>query len=267
MTEGLLRPLPTLGVWHCCLDPGQDPLPRNCPEPDGSGPVCVQASLLPASHWLLAPQTCQVLPGTPHPCLGRPPSLPSSSQAVLFVRLLSGVAGATLDLGPTLSPLTFGPFHALWTQQLLLSPVWVGPLGGNPAMWRLQEPWVHQSSGVFPLALAGGPSSLLCCCLAAKSCLTLCSPMGCSLPGSPVPGMLQARILGWVATFFSRGSSRPRDGTHISCVAAVSCFVGVLFTTEPSGKSPAPSGWGWWSKNPDSAAGCLGSNPAPSAVP
>ena len=167
--------------------------------------------------WLLKPvRFCQA------PCmlgLGRPPSLPGSSWAVLFVRLLSGVAGATLDLGPTLSPLTFGPFHALWTRQLLLSPVWAGPLGGNPSMWRLQEPWARPSSGVFPLALAGGPSSLLRCCLVAKSCLTLCSPMDCSPPGSSVPGILQARILEWVAIFFSRGSSQPRDRTHISCIA------------------------------------------------
>ena len=38
-----------------------------------------------------------------------------------------------------------------------------------------------------------------CCCLVAKSCLTLCNPMDCSLPGSPVHGILQARILEWVA--------------------------------------------------------------------
>ena len=40
---------------------------------------------------------------------------------------------------------------------------------------------------------------------------TLCNPMECSLPGSSVHGILQARILEWVAIPFSRGSSRPRD--------------------------------------------------------
>ena len=42
-------------------------------------------------------------------------------------------------------------------------------------------------------------------------CLTLCYPIDCSLPGSSVRGILWARILGWVAIPFSRGSSRPRD--------------------------------------------------------
>ena len=56
------------------------------------------------------------------------------------------------------------------------------------------------------------------CCLVAKSCLTLCDPRVCSLPGSSVHRILQARILGWVAISSSRGSSWPRDWTHISCI-------------------------------------------------
>ena len=39
-----------------------------------------------------------------------------------------------------------------------------------------------------------------------QSCLTLCDPMDCSPPGSAVHGILQARILEWVAISFSRGS-------------------------------------------------------------
>ena len=50
-----------------------------------------------------------------------------------------------------------------------------------------------------------------------QSCLTLCDPMDCSPPGSSVHGILQARILEWVALFFSRVSSLPGDGTHVSC--------------------------------------------------
>ena len=41
-------------------------------------------------------------------------------------------------------------------------------------------------------------------------CLTLCDPMDCSPPGSFVCGILQARILEWVAIPFSKGSSQPR---------------------------------------------------------
>ena len=48
---------------------------------------------------------------------------------------------------------------------------------------------------------------------AAQLCPTLCDPMDCSLPGSSVHGIFQARILEWVAIFFSRESSQPRDQT------------------------------------------------------
>ena len=48
-------------------------------------------------------------------------------------------------------------------------------------------------------------------CEVAQSCPTLCDPMDCSLPGSSAHGILQARILEWVAISFSRRSSRPRD--------------------------------------------------------
>ena len=57
-----------------------------------------------------------------------------------------------------------------------------------------------------------------CCCLVTKSCPTLCGPMGCSPPGSSVHRLLQGKILEWVVIFFSRGSSRPRDWTCLSCI-------------------------------------------------
>ena len=52
-----------------------------------------------------------------------------------------------------------------------------------------------------------------------QSCLTLCDPVDCSPPGSSVHGILQARILEWVAISFSRASSQPRDQTQVSCIA------------------------------------------------
>ena len=58
----------------------------------------------------------------------------------------------------------------------------------------------------------------------AQLCLTLCSTMDCSPPGSSVYGISQARILEWVAISFSRESSWPRDQTQVSCIA------GRLFT-------------------------------------
>ena len=72
------------------------------------------------------------------------------------------------------------------------------------------------------------------CCLLAQSCLTLCDPMNCSLLGSSVHGIFQARILEWVAVSFSRGYFWPRDRTCVSCIA------GRFFTTVPPGKHQVP---------------------------
>ena len=47
--------------------------------------------------------------------------------------------------------------------------------------------------------------------LVVQSYPNLCNPMDCSLPGSSVLGILQARILEWVAISYSRGPSQPRD--------------------------------------------------------
>ena len=77
------------------------------------------------------------------------------------------------------------------------------------------------------------------CFMCAKSlqwCLTLCNPMDCTLPGFSVHKISQARILEWVAMPFSRGSSPPRDGTHVSL-----CFLhwqGGSLTLIPPGKPP-----------------------------
>ena len=71
------------------------------------------------------------------------------------------------------------------------------------------------------------------CAKLLQSCLTHCDLMDCSPPGSSVHGVLQERILEWAAIPFSRGSSWPRDRTHISWG---SCTAGGFFTLEPLGK-------------------------------
>ena len=60
--------------------------------------------------------------------------------------------------------------------------------------------------------------STFCYCLVTKSCPTFWDPMECSPPGSSVHGISQAWILEWVAIFFSRGSSWPRDRTQVSYI-------------------------------------------------
>ena len=71
----------------------------------------------------------------------------------------------------------------------------------------------------------------------AQSCLTLCDPMDCSLPGSSIRGIFQARVLDWVAISFSRRSSRPRDWTWVSLIVGRHFTVwttrGVLYTLHP----------------------------------
>ena len=64
-------------------------------------------------------------------------------------------------------------------------------------------------------------------------CLVLCNPMDCSPSGSLVHGILQARLLMWIAMPSSRGSSWPRDRT---CIPYSSCIAGWFFTSEPPGK-------------------------------
>ena len=67
-----------------------------------------------------------------------------------------------------------------------------------------------------------------CCCFIAKSCLTLCDPHGLYITRllcpwnswvSSVHRILQERILEWVSISYSRGPSRPRDQTCVSCIA------------------------------------------------
>ena len=62
-------------------------------------------------------------------------------------------------------------------------------------------------------------------------CLTLCNPMDSSPPGSSVYGILQARILEWVAMPTSRGSPRPQ-GSNL-CLLRLLALTGRFFTTEP----------------------------------
>ena len=65
----------------------------------------------------------------------------------------------------------------------------------------------------------------LCVCLVTQSWLTLCDPMDCSLPGSSVRGIFQARILEWIAIPYSRGSSQHRDQTCISCFSCIERWI------------------------------------------
>ena len=64
-----------------------------------------------------------------------------------------------------------------------------------------------------------------------QSCPTLCDPMDCSLSGSSIHGIFQARVLEWIAISFSRGPSRPRNRTWVSRIAG-RCFT-IWATLDP----------------------------------
>ena len=68
-------------------------------------------------------------------------------------------------------------------------------------------------------------------CSVTQSCLALCDPMDCSPPGSSVRGILQTRMLAWVAISSSRVLVNP--GIESASLE----FAGRVFTTEPPGKS------------------------------
>ena len=83
-------------------------------------------------------------------------------------------------------------------------------------MWHwkrfLRVPWTARRSNQSILKEINPEHSLKV--KVTQSCLTLCNPMDYT-----VYGVLQARILEWVAFPFSRGSSQPRDWTQVSCIA------------------------------------------------
>ena len=78
-------------------------------------------------------------------------------------------------------------------------------------------------------------SVCVCVCETVSSVISVCNPMDCNLLGSSVHGILQARILEWVATPSFRGSSWPKDPSLVSCI---SCIAGRFFITEPTGEAP-----------------------------
>ena len=79
----------------------------------------------------------------------------------------------------------------------------------------------HLGQDASLLVIILNKDPLLHACLLTQVCPTLCKPMDCSPPGFCVSGTFQARLLEWVAISSSRGSSWPRDQTHVSCVYCI----------------------------------------------
>ena len=87
-----------------------------------------------------------------------------------------------------------------------------------PKSKHLLISWLQSLSAVIPKSL-GPLNKFFFVFEVTQLCPTLCNPMDCNPPGSSVHGILQARILEWVAISFSRGSSGTRDQTRVSRIA------------------------------------------------
>ena len=114
------------------------------------------------------------------------------------------------------SPEIRGGLHALLC--ILCKILWIlayGNIYKLPLGFMISEPTGPGNAQSTPFCHRGGNGapkkcdiakalqSLCCCCKSLQSCPTLCDPIDGSPPGSPVPGILQARTLEWVAISFS----------------------------------------------------------------
>ena len=113
-----------------------------------------------------------------------------------------------LHLCPNLMTLWTVAHEALLSMGFSMQEYWSG--FSCPPPGDLPDPGIEPKSLMSP-ALAGRffttSTTQEAQVLVAQSCLTLCNCMNCNLPGSSVYGILQERILKWVAIPFSRGSS------------------------------------------------------------
>ena len=117
------------------------------------------------------------------------------------------------------SPLTFQT-----TSRNILFCLWRWSLTwGFWPFWRVTHFWVSPCVCMLTnFCLIFFCSSVSCkCAKSLQSCPILCDPVDCSPPGFSVHGIFQARILEWVATPSSKGSSRPRDRTRVSYISCI----------------------------------------------
>ena len=147
-----------------------------------------------------------------------------ASQVVLLVKNLPSNAGDKRDVGSipgserSCRVGNGNPFQYSYLEDPIDRGAWQATVHGvtknqTPLKWlNTREEYIRPQNMEFH-----AHAKLL------QSCLTLCDPMDCCPPGSSDHGLFQARIFEWFAISYSRGSSQPRNQTHISYI---SCIVG-----------------------------------------
>ena len=133
------------------------------------------------------------------------------------------------------SPKVQGLWKCRWVTGLLKAePLWrgrewrflQGPCAAHGCSQSLSfcvsfsHTYAHACSEVHDLKFRMWCHTVVCVhvCSLPQLCLTLCDPMDLSPSGSSIHGISQLRMLEWDSIFFSRGSSQPREGPHISCI-------------------------------------------------
>ena len=172
-----------------------------------------------------------------------------SCSLIVQISSLQYAALETLAILALRCPITASQIRA---PVLAYSVIWKPTLGHSLAKWLQMSPYfflflrdhivsrlmssvLEASSHMFSsdfIIISGGRGDMtlllhlfqygsltaLSSQLVIQLCLTLHDPLDCSLPGSSVHGILQARILGWVAISSPRRSSQPRDWTQVYCI-------------------------------------------------
>ena len=86
---------------------------------------------------------------------------------------------------------------------------------------QVSGPLTLQASQVTLSTCSLIPEVMHTWCIVYVSCPTICNSVDCSLPGSSVLASFQTGILEWVAIYYSRGSSQPRDQTRVFCISCI----------------------------------------------
>ena len=177
------------GLQHV-RPPCPSPTPRAC------------SDSCPLSHWCHPTISSSVVHFSSHL-----QSFPASGSFPKSQFYASG--GQSIGASASVLPMNIQDSFPLgWTGLISLLSKGVSRIFSRTTV-KLDDREVHYSSNIYFLYV---------CAKSLQSYLSLCDSMNCSLPHSSVHGILQARILEWVAILFSRGSSRPRDWIWVSCI-------------------------------------------------